>query len=455
MVLLRPLFTVILLNVLAVVVNTSARSTAEEGLIKRTGRLDEFGEELYLWKIGKDEERRLTTLLKQDFYDVGVEGTYTNSAPHKCSHCGKETEFIDWVYTALTRGVHSPEFIADSLRKGNTPKGIYHDVYCSHCGHLTAFRNIFGEEGGAPHISVATPYDRSTRTFGKREPEAAGVTQFDARQLNWPRDWLERREPAAAADPELENRQFSWPRNWLEKRAPEAEADPQLEDRQLRWPRDWLERRTPAPQIDPVDPRWKPGNWIAKREPEAAPQVDPPRGPPRWPGNWIAKREPEADKESRQLRWPRNWLERRTSAPEAAPEPPTRPDPRWKPGNWIAKREPEAAPADIPERPPRWPGNWIAKRDPEAEPGLQLENRQPRWPRNWLERRVPEAEAAPADIPVRPPRWPGNWIAKREPEGVTADAVRPGEQVAEKTAIGWCAACGPGNWVLKREPSSE
>ena len=75
---------------------TSARSTAEEGLIKRTGRLDEFGEELYLWKIGKDEERRLTTLLKQDFYDVGVEGTYTNSAPHKCSHCGKETEFIDW-----------------------------------------------------------------------------------------------------------------------------------------------------------------------------------------------------------------------------------------------------------------------------------------------------------------------------------------------------------------------
>ena len=60
------------------------------------------------------------------------------------------------VYTALTRGVHSPEFIADSLRKGNTPKGIYHDVYCSYCGHLTAFRNIFGEEGGAPHISVAT-----------------------------------------------------------------------------------------------------------------------------------------------------------------------------------------------------------------------------------------------------------------------------------------------------------
>ena len=46
--------------------------------------------------ISDDEQQRLSALLEANFYDVGVEGTYLNAPPQTCSHCGKETEFIDW-----------------------------------------------------------------------------------------------------------------------------------------------------------------------------------------------------------------------------------------------------------------------------------------------------------------------------------------------------------------------
>ncbi len=52
--------------------------------------------------------------------------------------------------------MHSPGFIFDSLKAGNTPKGVHHDVYCSGCGHLTHVRDRTGNEGGALHISHAT-----------------------------------------------------------------------------------------------------------------------------------------------------------------------------------------------------------------------------------------------------------------------------------------------------------
>ena len=60
------------------------------------------------------------------------------------------------VFTALARGIHSPEFIVESLKLGNSPKKLGHDVYCSRCGHLTHFRDATGEEGGASYISLAT-----------------------------------------------------------------------------------------------------------------------------------------------------------------------------------------------------------------------------------------------------------------------------------------------------------
>ncbi|TBU38515.1 hypothetical protein BD309DRAFT_874215, partial [Dichomitus squalens] len=106
--------------------------------------------------ISEDEKDRLTALLETDFNEANVAGTYVNAPPQACSHCGKETELIDWVYTALTRGVHSPEFIVESLKEGNIPKNVHHDVYCSRCGHLTAARDHTGSEGGSLHIAHAT-----------------------------------------------------------------------------------------------------------------------------------------------------------------------------------------------------------------------------------------------------------------------------------------------------------
>ena len=65
-------------------------------VVSAIGIHDDRGRPVYLWEISQDEQDRLTLMLGQDFYDTGVMGTYLNSKPHVCSHCGKETEFIDW-----------------------------------------------------------------------------------------------------------------------------------------------------------------------------------------------------------------------------------------------------------------------------------------------------------------------------------------------------------------------
>lgn len=68
---------------------------------------------------------------------------------------GTNTLLRTRVFTALARGVHSPGFIVESLKLGNSPKKLGHDVYCSRCGHLTHFRDATGAEGGAPYIAIA------------------------------------------------------------------------------------------------------------------------------------------------------------------------------------------------------------------------------------------------------------------------------------------------------------
>ncbi|KAH9894845.1 hypothetical protein C8Q73DRAFT_473956 [Cubamyces lactineus] len=117
--------------------------------------------------IDADEERRIVELLGPEYLDVGLVATKVTGPPRHCPVCGKPTEFVDWVFTALSRGIHSPEFIVESLKLGNSPKKLGHDVYCSSCGHLTNFRDATGEEGGAPYLGLAPPYDRATRTFVK------------------------------------------------------------------------------------------------------------------------------------------------------------------------------------------------------------------------------------------------------------------------------------------------
>ena len=72
------------------------QAAPDNQVVRATSIHDDRGRPVYLWEISQDEQDRLTLMLGQDFYDTGVMGTYLNSKPHVCSHCGKETEFIDW-----------------------------------------------------------------------------------------------------------------------------------------------------------------------------------------------------------------------------------------------------------------------------------------------------------------------------------------------------------------------
>ncbi|EIW62460.1 uncharacterized protein TRAVEDRAFT_33928 [Trametes versicolor FP-101664 SS1] len=107
-------------------VATSARSTAT-GIAQFQQDVLDNGPE-YTMRITPDEEDRIVELLGPEYLDVGLVATKVTGPPRHCSVCGKQTEFVDWVFTALARGVHSPGFIVESLKLGNSPKKLGHDV---------------------------------------------------------------------------------------------------------------------------------------------------------------------------------------------------------------------------------------------------------------------------------------------------------------------------------------
>lgn len=61
------------------------------------------------------------------------------------------------VWTALRRGVHTRNFMFNSLKAGRQGAETMHDVYCSECGLLTTVRSRNNAEGGleAPTIAEA------------------------------------------------------------------------------------------------------------------------------------------------------------------------------------------------------------------------------------------------------------------------------------------------------------
>ncbi|KAI0691166.1 hypothetical protein C8T65DRAFT_587400, partial [Cerioporus squamosus] len=78
-----------------------------------------------------DGRERLFTLLDADFHDTGFEGTYVTAPSQMCPHCVKESEFLDWVYVALERSMHSPGFIFDSPKASRTPKSTLWTTMCT------------------------------------------------------------------------------------------------------------------------------------------------------------------------------------------------------------------------------------------------------------------------------------------------------------------------------------
>jgi len=112
------------------------------------------GASLYRWFITEDEYHRLNKLFGRDFQEANLGGTTFYSPPVPCEGCGKYSELIDWIWTALNRGVHSADFMFLAFKNGHQGKETVHDVYCSACGAMIA-RSRNNAEGGQPDIFLA------------------------------------------------------------------------------------------------------------------------------------------------------------------------------------------------------------------------------------------------------------------------------------------------------------
>ncbi|KAI0739170.1 hypothetical protein C8Q80DRAFT_1124534 [Daedaleopsis nitida] len=243
------LLCILLFNILAAVVTLSCiiavltylptRSNARSAikpLIELTDHRNDDGSEIYLWRIDQDEERRLSDLLQQDFYDVGMEGTLLNSPPHRPS--------LSTGSALLSSAASTLRSSSSSLSSlGNSPKGLLNDVYCSRCGHLTAFRNPTGDEGGVWHISHAPAYDRTKRTFAKREDVGSDASRdLPVREVE-----LARASTPTHFPPTGES--------WARKRPVVDDSDAHADANDAGLP-------TPL--------AWIPGRWVAKREEDVA-----------------------------------------------------------------------------------------------------------------------------------------------------------------------------------------
>ncbi|KAF5389007.1 hypothetical protein D9757_005103 [Collybiopsis confluens] len=153
------------------------------------------GRDMHLWYITEDEYLRLTKLLRRDFQETGVGGTNVHGLPTPCRGCGKYTEFIDWVWTALARGVHSREFMFKALVEGRQGVETSHDAYCSACGLLAA-RTGDDREGGKPDIFQAGPLERfpypSSGDGAKGErPAPRKPVDSEEPPVTWGKWWLD------------------------------------------------------------------------------------------------------------------------------------------------------------------------------------------------------------------------------------------------------------------------
>ncbi|KAH8100887.1 hypothetical protein BXZ70DRAFT_134572 [Cristinia sonorae] len=134
---------------------SSIQRTLPMPMFRRTDKVDNEGHVVYAWDISKDERGRLNRWFMRDFGELNIGGTYVTCPPRPCATCGKWTEFIDWVVTAILRNVHTHEFIFNALKNRTFPKENLHDVFCSACGTLTHLRSRNNTEGGATDVQTA------------------------------------------------------------------------------------------------------------------------------------------------------------------------------------------------------------------------------------------------------------------------------------------------------------
>ncbi|CAE6434344.1 unnamed protein product [Rhizoctonia solani] len=152
---------------------------------------EENGRDVYMWYITESEYLRLNTLFRRDFQETGLGGTLLYGLPSPCPQCGKYQEFIDWVWTALMRNVHSSDFIFNALAKSRQGMETEHDVYCSECGTLTVKRQKDAMEGGAPDIYLARRIDISGYRPTPQAPSVDRKSTTPAQAVTWGKWWLD------------------------------------------------------------------------------------------------------------------------------------------------------------------------------------------------------------------------------------------------------------------------
>ncbi|KAH7928906.1 hypothetical protein BV22DRAFT_1117214 [Leucogyrophana mollusca] len=104
----------------------------------------------HLWKIDDNQCDRISTLLDIDFAAIDLRGHVLNTAESVCHGCGKLSGLDDFVSTGLSRGVHTKEFIINSLTGPHRSSSTPHELECCVCGtvYLDRYR-IDKEEGKA------------------------------------------------------------------------------------------------------------------------------------------------------------------------------------------------------------------------------------------------------------------------------------------------------------------
>ncbi|KDN34050.1 hypothetical protein RSAG8_12857, partial [Rhizoctonia solani AG-8 WAC10335] len=152
----------------------------------------EDGQDLYRWYITEDEYFRLNKIFRRDFQETGLGGTFVVGLPSACPGCGKYHEFIDWVWTAIMRNVHSSDFIFNALAKSRQGRETDHDVYCSECGTLTIKRKKDTSEGGAPDIYLARRLNISKDGYAPAQsPVVKKPLQAPTQAVTWGKWWLD------------------------------------------------------------------------------------------------------------------------------------------------------------------------------------------------------------------------------------------------------------------------
>ncbi|KAG5635568.1 hypothetical protein H0H81_010772 [Sphagnurus paluster] len=151
------------------------------------------GHDMYRWYITEDEYLRLSKLFGRDFQEAGLGATIVRGVPAPCQDCGKYTEFIDWVWTALQRGVHSSDFMFKALKESRQGEEGAHDVYCSECGLLTIAQSNNKSEGGAKNIWLAGRLNRSAYPAKPRQSASTSRKAGDASKkvVVWGKWWLD------------------------------------------------------------------------------------------------------------------------------------------------------------------------------------------------------------------------------------------------------------------------